>query len=286
MHTVFCEQVFSSPSQPYYGHILVRNRPMSTELHDHEFYEIVLLVSGRTTHRLNETTHPMDDGDIMFICPDDVHQFEGYSAVTELLSLQVRVDEMERFMDVYGAREILSAPDRPPCLHLDTSEVHALSEIYSRMVVLDDGEHLSQYRILLGRIVQCYLAHAIQGNNPVWLRMAMDQMALPANAAEGVSAFLRLSNLSHAQLCRLMKKHYGTTPQQYVKNLRLNLAHERIVSTPTDFLTISMEVGYNSFSHFCTSFKERFGLSPSELRRRSYQRLFPGSPEDCDENDK
>ena len=41
------------------------------------------------------------------------------------------------------------------------------------------------------------------------------------NMAEGVTAMMRIANLSHAQLCRVMKKHKLQTPVSYVKEIRL-----------------------------------------------------------------
>lgn len=282
-HTILNRDIFCLPSQQVYRHAVVRNRTLDTSPHNHEFYEIVLLVSGNVRHILNESNHPLNIGDIVFITPSDIHLFPPNSRVSELLSFQVHAKEMERFFEAYGTRDMLTAADRTPFLHLEPGEVRSLVETYSRIVVLDDADHLRQYRILLGKIMQCYLTHENQGNSPIWLRMAVDQMGILQNAAEGVPAFLRLSNLSHAQLCRLMKKHYGMTPQQYIKNLRLNLAYEMIESTSLDFLTISMEIGYNSFSHFCTSFKEKYDISPSELRRQANLRFFPGASDTTDE---
>ena len=66
-----------------------------------------------------------------------------------------------------------------------------------------------------------------------------------------------------------MKKQAGKTPQQYVRELRLLRAYDLIQSTDLPFEDVANAVGYFSFSHFSTTFKERFGLTPAALRKRN-----------------
>ena len=249
------------------------------DLHAHTFYEIVLLISGTVTHKLNGNEQLLRDGDLVFISPGDTHQYCENSAEIDLLSFQITTEEVQRFLAAYD----LSAADisKSYCpLTLSRTEVNSITDVSRRIIVQAQKDQSLVYRILLGKIIHCYLDRLLQGNIPPWLKTAMEQMNSVRYANEGVSALLRLSNLSHAQLCRLMKKHCGITPQQYIKDLRLSLAYQMIESTYDDFLSISMEVGYNSFSHFCSAFKEKYGLSPSALRRQALSRLAvePPSP--------
>ena len=263
-----------------YSHIIAHNRKLLGDLHTHTFYEIFLLISGTVTHEFNGREQLLRDGDMMFLSPGDMHQYHENSLEIELLSLQIATEEMQRFLDAYDIHSIVSGAERLAFITLNRSEVRAITDISNRMVAQTREDQRILYRLLLGKIMHCYLNRALQGDLPPWLKIAMDQMRSVRNASEGVSALLRLSNLSHAQLCRLMKKHCGTTPQQFVKDLRLSLAYQMIESTDDDFLSISMEVGYNSFSHFCSTFKEKYGISPSELRRQMLIRLAaaPNTP--------
>lgn len=256
-----------------YSYIMAHNRALSSSLHMHTFYEIVLIISGTVDHLLADVRHTLGDGDLVFINPYESHQYRESSPEIDLLSLQVSCEEMQRFLDTYQTGPMLGDPNRVRFITLSNADVRAISDLAARMMGRTANESLALYRMLLGRIMHCYLNWSLQGGVPSWLRMAMEQMRSVRNACEGVSAFLRLSNLSHAQLCRLMKKYCGVTPQQYVKDLRLNLAYQMIETTNTDFMTISMDVGYNSFSHFCSTFKEKYGISPSELRRQTFIRL-------------
>ena len=93
-------------------------------------------------------------------------------------------------------------------------------------------------------------------------------------SAEGVNAMVRLSGLSHAQLCRNLKKANGKTPQQMLKELRLSYAYELICSSEIPYEEIATSVGYSSFSHFSVTFKERYGITPSVLRKTAPQSML------------
>ena len=270
---------FKSQFQDKYDSILVHNYGLYKSFHTHPFFEIVLIISGQARHRFNDTVYTMTAGDIIFMIPGDAHCFENHSSEIDLLSLQVSIDEMERFLTAYDMKKTMCGPQRTPAITLNPQITHELFQLGRQIHIRSEEERLEYYRILLGKILHCYLEHDTQEPVPIWLQVVMDEMTKLHNAAEGVPAMVRLSNFSHAQFCRLFKKHCGITPQQYVKNLRLNLARQMVESTKDDFMTISMNVGYNSFSHFCSSFKEKYGLSPSEMRKR-VDRRFVADPDE------
>ena len=98
---------------------------------------------------------------------------------------------------------------------------------------------------------------------------ALKKFNQPEYIREGVPALLRLSNFSHAQLCRIMKRMLDTTPQEYVIDLRLNLAFQMIQSTTLPLAAIAEQVGYSSLSHFITIFTQKYHITPSMLRKKA-----------------
>ncbi len=71
---------------------------------------------------------------------------------------------------------------------------------------------------------------------------------------------------SPRQLSRLLRKHIGLSPVQYILELRLQLAYYCLKEKR--FATLSelrQHVGISSPSYFNSKFRERFGVRPSEL---------------------
>lgn len=62
----------------------------------------------------------------------------------------------------------------------------------------------------------------------------------------------------------------GTSPVVYLRNLRLNAARRRLMSSPADALSVSQaatEAGFDHLGHFAGGYKALFGELPSRTRR-------------------
>ena len=67
------------------------------------------------------------------------------------------------------------------------------------------------------------------------------------------------------------RRHRGTTPLQYLKRVRLDLAREALLQARTTgerITDIAGRVGYASASRFSRDYRERFGEAPSVTRLR------------------
>jgi AraC-like DNA-binding protein len=80
---------------------------------------------------------------------------------------------------------------------------------------------------------------------------------------------LSISRFHHA-----FKEHFKTTPQEYLRDARLNRARLKL-EDPHNFdsiKTIAYEVGIKDESHFTRDFKKKFGQTPTEYRENSAKR--------------
>ena len=102
---------------------------------------------------------------------------------------------------------------------------------------------------------------------PASFAALLAEMNQPVNAAGGVGVFLRLSNFSHAQLCRLTRKYLGMTPRDYVNTVRMKYAWELVVSSEESYEAICEAVGFSSFSYFCRLFVKTYGITPARARK-------------------
>lgn len=71
---------------------------------------------------------------------------------------------------------------------------------------------------------------------------------------------------SQRQLSRIVQKHIGLTPVQYMLEIRLQKAYRSLMEK--EFMTVSelrYSIGIESASYFNRKFKERFGILPSQL---------------------
>ena len=63
-------------------------------------------------------------------------------------------------------------------------------------------------------------------------------------------------------------KVFNTTPQRWITQKRLELAHYQFVEKKKKPIDVCYEVGFENLSHFSYAFKKQFGYTPSELMGR------------------
>lgn len=68
---------------------------------------------------------------------------------------------------------------------------------------------------------------------------------------------------------RDFKKVYQTTPQKWLTQKRLELAHYQFVEKKKKPVDVYFEVGFENLSHFSYAFKKHFGYAPTELLDRN-----------------
>ena len=81
-------------------------------------------------------------------------------------------------------------------------------------------------------------------------------------------AIAREAALSPYYLTRQFTAYVGVPPYRYLIHLRIQRAVELLRDTELTITQICARVGFNSLSHFTTTFRTHTGLSPSAYRRR------------------
>lgn len=80
--------------------------------------------------------------------------------------------------------------------------------------------------------------------------------------------FSCLTGRSLTTFKRDFSKAFNTTPQRWLTQKRLELAHYEFIEKKKRPVDVCYEVGFENLSHFSHAFKKQFGYSPSELVKR------------------
>ena len=250
-----------------YSHAL--NRKLNPEEHSHEFFEIIYLFSGAAEHRVNGKMLHVDAGDITVLRPNDVHLFTEQSDQLELFSISAVPEAVMLFLQAFDlVSEVVNSPEAI-MFHISERLQGVLLRYFRRLASLPNYKEVEDMlRVILGRTLQEYRLIFLEQDRD-WFESILFHMRSPENMAEGVPAMMRLANLSHAQLCRTMKKLDLAPPKVYIKELRLSTARDMILNTAMPLEDVAAYVGYKSVSHFSSAFKERYGTTPGTLRRQA-----------------
>ncbi|MBR4206005.1 MAG: helix-turn-helix transcriptional regulator [Clostridia bacterium] len=103
-------------------------------------------------------------------------------------------------------------------------------------------------------------------NHPQWFISTIGY--IESRSLSGISVQKLAENLgmSDSRFYRVFREYTGTTPYQYLLNLRVKAAQNLLATTDHQIKYIAYTVGFNSVNHFITHFKEAAGCTPSEYR--------------------
>lgn len=86
-----------------------------------------------------------------------------------------------------------------------------------------------------------------------------------------VTDYARLTGRSMSTFRRDFKAHFNETPQQWLKQRRIEKAIQLIKEQERSVTALAYEVGYENISYFIKAFKGEVGLSPKQYLLKHYR---------------
>ncbi len=90
-----------------------------------------------------------------------------------------------------------------------------------------------------------------------------------ANSDLNLDAFCRELGLSKSNLYRKIKQITGYSPNEFIRNFRLETAAKMLKETDMTITEVYCAVGYNSLAYFSNCFKALYGVSPTEFKNKA-----------------
>lgn len=100
------------------------------------------------------------------------------------------------------------------------------------------------------------------------LRPVVDRIEATYADAPSLGELSRSIGVSPQHLCRMFQRVYGTTPGNYLTSVRIRKAKELLIYRPDVRISdIAAIVGFESHTYFCSVFKRREHMTPTQFRR-------------------
>lgn len=161
------------------------------------------------------------------------------------------------------AREIAVCPLRNPESYLRRYE-------RMRALMLTGKDHAGIMSLLYDILAD--LAHEEEENLPSVLAPAIAHLGAHLSDPDlTVAKLSQTVNLSEPYFRKLFKEAYGTSPRQYLLELRIRQAKQLLSEKALTVTAISEACGFASVYHFCRAFKRAAGLTPTEYAARQLQ---------------
>jgi len=247
--------------------------------HDHDYFEVFLIESGRTAHWINGVSQTLGPGQLAFVRPHDVHAFSAdRSTGCQIINVMFRVGTArhlsQRYASTIGGRFFDAASDLP--------DLHTLSPArFARAINV--AQQLQTAHRSLARIEEFLLvltnrvADATSGvgnTAPRWFSEACSAAQSQDVFCKGAAGFIAAAGRSHEHVCRTCKSVTGLTPSEYINQIRIEYAAHLLRSDEVSIDEVIESCGFDNNSYFYRLFKRQYGVTPRQYRLRNMRDPF------------
>lgn len=244
-------------------------------LHDHDFDEIMIVLSGNGWHVLNGEPHFITCGELFYIKAEDHHAYEQVEGL-HLTNILFRADRASG----HNFPEIMdhaTDSERGTRRHWQVTE-DVLARISPLIDMLqNEARRCDPLSGLMSEALFSQIAVLLSRS-----QFATDARGLPNAARLGhVLNYLRHNctddidletvaqrfGYSPRSFSRLFRDATATTPHSYLVKLRLGKAMRALRTTDDSITDIAFACGFNDSNYFSYSFSRMTGMAPSEYRR-------------------
>lgn len=238
--------------------------------HDHDYFEVFIVIRGRTAHWINGVSQTLSQGQLVFMKPSDVHAFkaarEGCEIINVMFTRETASHLVHRYADTLAGR-FFDAPGHLPELHalgprrferalavatqLQTSD-RALSRIEEFLLVLANRVAAPERQIVI--------------SGPGWFSAACSAAQHIEVFAQGAPGFIAAAGRSHEHVCRTCKEVLGVTPTEYINKIRIDHAARLLRTEDTSIEEVASLCGFENTSYFYRLFARQFGATPKRYR--------------------
>lgn len=245
------------------------------KLHNHEFYEIMIIDKGNPVHVVSGEKSRLKTNTLMLIRPGDVHEFlkENNFYFSNLAFDKEIADELFSYLTDYFPRDGLLNSEKPPFVILSENEKSKIMNTISIINTIpaeNTDEIRFRFKVLIFDIFVKYFS--VQQRNekkqmPEWLEYTIEKMKEKANFVDGVDAMIGISSKTREHIARSMKKYCNCTISEFLDEIRLTYAANMLINSNLSVTDICFDCGYENLSWFYKKFSEKYGCTPKEYRK-------------------
>ena len=253
------------------------------EIHTHEFIEIVYVLDGEATEKINETEYNLRRGDMLFINYGSTHTRErsdNYSFMNvcfapEILANKIINKENAFYILSLSAFEEIQSETFEGKIHFDGEERRMIEAILSDMLY-EQSKKLPERNAVLESYMTVLITKIIRKMRPskrtseagsgLWLKLSeyIDQ---------NFKKKLTLSDLAKrcfynpSYFSRAFKERFNISLTEYINRERASAAAEMLKNTNKSIDEIAEECGYGDKSGLYRAFDKFYGCTPAEYRQ-------------------
>lgn len=249
--------------------------------HDHDYYELFLVLDGVAHHVVKGQQSDLPVGTMVLIRPHDLHDYvRGTGAefgFVNLSFLPELFDQVALFVGDGFPAEALRTAALPPSVLLTGSAFQKLKQRMEALCVLsDDGIPQLRFRMrtllfdILTRYFGEYTADPAEAV-PDWLAEARRKMQQNRNFSGGMARMAELSGKSREHLARSIRKYYHQSASEFINELRLTYFANMLRNSNYPILALCYDSGFQNVSWAYAQFRRKYGMTPRQYRESAWE---------------
>lgn len=247
--------------------VMKRHRNKTVPMHRHEFSELVIIASGKITHKYKDSRTTLSAGDFFIIHPGDYHGYESPSSNLKLYN--VLYNSYSPVPALLSARPSLLAeiyPDKPNLpIVLGRINHQRLKTICTLLDLIQtkDPDHKSHLEMTTGILFAAVVSKLSVAYHPPKISRNKTSV-LRASAFIGANYSRKISyadlvkevGISKSSLRRLFIDAFGMPPKEYIQTVRIAKARALMEKTELTLNSIAVSCGFYDASHLSKALKK------------------------------
>jgi len=225
-------------------------------VHTHDYGEVFWLERGALLHRTRVGIRLLKRGDVVLMHPACAHGLEA-DADGDAVLINVALPWSQVPTALWGSSKA------PRYLTVHAPQLAGLDDWFHTLNKAGRKKDREAFLQLVTPIIG-----APESEIPAWLSTAVDQLAQAHHLVQGASALPQLCDRSREHVSRACSKHFGLSPRELVRKLRLAAMARMLREDQRAWSEIARELGIVNRRHFADTFQQRYGSKPGAWRKR------------------
>ena len=238
--------------------------------HNHiGYWEFLYVTSGEYTHRINKETHILKNRTMCVLRPEDSHSTHQNVPDSTYITCRIEEEYFTVFLDFLN-REILNKLISADIVEFQISSARDkhINEIKNAFLSSSDFDYYLTCDAFLLAFTESVINHlGKEKRTPRYsdgVYAFLYLLTKPENLALSLRELISMTNYSYSHMNSIFTKEIGMSPSEYLRDKRLTYAKKLLSSTTYKHSFIAERIGFSTYPRFCTFFKEKTGLTPSQ----------------------
>lgn len=239
-------------------------------LHMHKEMEIIHVLDGEALFYIDADEFKITKGDIVIVCPFMLHRSKILSECDFqhhciCFDLDIIYDQKLKKDLLDGKASVVRIIKNDPCLS-EFIESAFLSHKYKN--VGWELEIAGNMSLFMGKLKQGGHVKTQSAAHPKNIyRKIIEYIAENYQNDITSSDASKSLHINNSYFCRLFKKNFGCTFQNYLCMYRIQISKSLLRDVDLSISQIASKTGFNSISYYSKKFKELVSLTPAEYRK-------------------